>query len=84
MATLPAHILQVVVEVHGTGTQVSPKQRGVGSEDCGHRQPPGTAQAEPDARQPFMEMRNHMRLLLTLGQELWGNRDRATESPCVL
>ena len=83
-ATLPAHILQVVVEVHGTGTQVSPQQCGVGREDGSHGQPPGTAQAEPDARQPLMEVCNHMWLLLALGQELWGNRDRATVSPCVL
>lgn len=78
LATPPAHPLQVVVEVHGTGTQVSPQQRGVGGEDCSHRQPPGAAQAEPDARQPFVEVCDHMRLLLTLGQELRSNRNGAT------
>lgn len=84
-AALPAHILQVVVEVHSTSTQVSPQECGVGSEDRGHRQPPGTAEAEPDTRQPFMEVCDHVRLLLALGQELWGNREQGCAvSPCVL
>ena len=84
LATLPAHILQVVVEVHSTSTQVSPQQCGVGGEDRSHRQPPSAAQAEPNARQPFVEVRDHMWLLLALGQELRGNRNRATVSPRVL
>lgn len=56
----------------------------MGGEDRSHREPPGTAQAEPDACQPFVEVCNHMGLLLALGQELWGNRDRATVSTCVV
>lgn len=81
--TFPAHILQVVVEVYGTRTQVSSQERGVGGEDCSHRKPPGPAQAESNACQPLMEVCNHMWLLLVLGQELWGNRNRAAVSPYV-
>lgn len=79
--TLAAHILQVVVEVHGTSTQVAPQQCGVSGEDGCHRQAPGTAQTETDARQPFVEVSNHIGLLFVLGQELWGNRDRVTVFP---
>lgn len=79
--TLAAHILQVVVEVHGTSTQVAPQQRGVSGKDGGHRQAPGPAQAETNARQPFVEVGNHIRFLFILGQELWGNRDRVTVFP---
>lgn len=79
--TLAAHILQVVVEVHSTSTQVAPQERGVSGKDGGHRQAPGPAQAETNARQPFVEVGNHIWLLFILGQELWGNRDRVTVFP---
>lgn len=79
--TLAAHILQVVVEVHGTSTQVAPQQCGVSGKDGGHGQASGTAQAQTDACQPFVEVGNHIRLLFILGQELWGNRDRVTVFP---
>lgn len=79
---LPAHILQVVVEVDGTGTQIAPQQCGMGSEDGCHRQAPGTAQTQTNACQPLMEVGNNIGLLFVLGQELWGNKDRATVSTC--
>lgn len=78
---LPAHILQVVVEVHGTSTQIAAQQCGMGGEDGRHWQSPGTAQTQADACQPFMEVGNHVRLLFALGQELWGKRDRVTVFP---
>jgi hypothetical protein len=82
----PTHIVQVVVEVHGASTQVTPQQCGMCGKDGCHRQAPSTRKTEPDACQPLMEVGNHMWLVLTLGQELWSNRDRVTVSshvPCT-
>lgn len=79
--TLAAHILQVVVEVHGTRTQVAPQQCGVSGEDGCHWQAPGTAQTQANACQPFVEVGDHVGLLFVLGQELWGNRVGVTVFP---
>lgn len=80
---LPAHVLQVVVEVHGTSTQIAPQQRGMGGEDGCHWQAPGTAQTQTDACQPFVEVGNHIWLLFVLRQELWSKGDRVTVFPHV-
>lgn len=80
---LPAHVLQVVVEVHGASTQIAPQQRGMGGEDGCHRQAPGTAQTQTNACQPLVEVGNHIWLLFVLRQELRSNGDRVTVLPRV-
>lgn len=55
-------ILQVVIEVHSTSTQVVLQQHGMSSEDVCHRkhQAPGTAQTQTNACQPFLKVGNHI------------------------
>ena len=51
LARLHVHVevLEVVVEVHGPGTQVSAQQRGVSREHGGHLRPPQPQHDQSDS-----------------------------------
>ena len=62
LAGLHVHVevLEVVVEVHGPGTQVSAQQGGVGGEHRGHLRPPQPQHYEANAGHPLVKMSNNL------------------------
>ena len=66
LARLYVHVevLEVVVEVHGSSTQVSAQESGVSREYGGHLHLPQAEHDEGDARHPLVEVCQDLRLLL--------------------
>jgi hypothetical protein len=77
LSRLCVHVepLQVVVEVDGPSTQVSPQQRSMGSEDRGHIDAPPFRQRQSDPCQPLVEVCDNG-LLLLVANELYGISSR--------
>jgi hypothetical protein len=71
-ATLPRFgvdikVLQVVVEIDRTGTEISAQQGGMGGEDGGDVDLSFPAEGEGDTREPLVELRDDGTLLLMVG-----------------
>ena len=58
-------VLEVVVEVHGPGTEMSSQQGGVGGEHRGHLHLPEPQHDQGDPRHPLVEMSHNLGVLLT-------------------
>ncbi len=57
-------VLEVVVEVNRSSTEISSEQGSVGGEDGGDIDTAPLAQGKCDTREPLVEMRNYCLLLL--------------------
>ena len=61
-------MLEIIVEVHRPGTEMSSQQGGVGGEHRGHIHLPQPQHDQGDSRHPLMEMSHNLGVLLvTLG-----------------
>lgn len=61
-----SHLVQVVVKISISSTQVASKQRGVSGENSGQREAAGAAQDESGTSLPLVEVSNHVGLVAQL------------------
>ena len=53
-------VLEVIVKVHGSGTEMSSQHCGMCGEHCGHIHLPQPQHDQGDSRHPLMEMSHHL------------------------